>query len=268
MKINKPQSMIVLLSLIILFIVWMKYQKSFEADNAATVEINNTIEMTAGDESYLTSDASTYTTAAASTDEIPDQYQLDIPYISQYPQLPTGCEITSLAMVLNYYGYSIDKEDLARNYLPMKSVQEDGCYINYFYGSPWSKNGSGCFSPAITTAANKYFSAVDSSYRAETLSYSAVKTLLAEVASGNPVVVWSSFNFDDTEVTYRDITFSNGQTFSWPENEHCIVLSGYNLDDNTVTIADPARGILTHSMDEFTYFYQKYYYQAVVIRTK
>ena len=35
--------------------------------------------------------------------------KLDVEYISQYPELPTGCEITSLATVLNYYGYEISK---------------------------------------------------------------------------------------------------------------------------------------------------------------
>ena len=37
--------------------------------------------------------------------------------IIQYPDLPTGCETTSLTMVLNYLGYPVDKLDLADHYL-------------------------------------------------------------------------------------------------------------------------------------------------------
>src|SRR4051794_39043811 len=38
---------------------------------------------------------------------------LDVPYIGQNPELPRGCEVTSLAMMLNYVGVSADKMTLA-----------------------------------------------------------------------------------------------------------------------------------------------------------
>ena len=43
--------------------------------------------------------------------------------IIQYPDLPTGCETTSLTMVLNYLGYPVDKLDLADHYLDKKSSE-------------------------------------------------------------------------------------------------------------------------------------------------
>lgn len=42
----------------------------------------------------------------------------DFPEIMQMPELPTGCEITALTMVLNYYGFDVDKVTLATEYLP------------------------------------------------------------------------------------------------------------------------------------------------------
>lgn len=45
------------------------------------------------------------------------QFKLDVEPILQLPELPTGCEITSLATVLNYYGYDISKTQLADEYL-------------------------------------------------------------------------------------------------------------------------------------------------------
>ena len=46
-----------------------------------------------------------------------ERVSLDVKYVSQYPSLPNGCEITSLATVLNYYGFNVTKDELARDYL-------------------------------------------------------------------------------------------------------------------------------------------------------
>ena len=47
----------------------------------------------------------------------------DFEIIEQYPELPTGCEITAMTMVLNYYGYNVDKVTMALDYMP--KVQAD-----------------------------------------------------------------------------------------------------------------------------------------------
>src|SRR4051794_36443222 len=39
---------------------------------------------------------------------------LDVPIISQLPELPRGCEVTSLAMLLQFKGIEIDKMELAK----------------------------------------------------------------------------------------------------------------------------------------------------------
>lgn len=267
MKSNKNQLTIILLSVMVLGVLWLYYTKSNAAgQQGASVEITGITETSSVDESLILSNDKTYTTAAGSEQPLPEHIQLEVPFISQYPELPTGCEITSLAEVLHFYGYDIDKETLARNYLPMKYERTTGCFVNYFLGSPWSSHGSGCFAPAIADAANAFLSAHEASLKAHTLSYASVNTLLAQVAKGHPVIVWTSFDYDNPDVTYNEIALDNGQTFSWPVNEHCVVLSGYNLEAQTVTVADPAYGIVERPLDDFTYFYQKYFYQAVVIK--
>ena len=172
--------------------------------NNVTVEVTNTEETTYVDPELIKSANNNYTLSQDSEITLPNKYSIEVPYISQYPELPTGCEITSLTEVLRFYGFNIDKEYMATNYLPMKDYLEPGCYINYFYGSPWSEHGSGCFSPAIITAANNFLHDNNSNLTAQSLSYSSVNTLFNELTKGHPVIVWTCFNYD-AEVSYIDI---------------------------------------------------------------
>ena len=62
-----------------------------------------------------------FTRALAYADIFPAQATTrrikDVPYISQLPTLPTGCESASAAMLLNYYGCTVTAEEFA-SYLP------------------------------------------------------------------------------------------------------------------------------------------------------
>ena len=61
------------------------------------------------------------TTEASKNDKnsIPVAYTIkNFEIIGQLPELPTGCEITALTMVLNYYGLNPNKLELATEYLP------------------------------------------------------------------------------------------------------------------------------------------------------
>ena len=76
------------------------------------------------------------------------------------PELPTGCEITSLTMTLNYYGYSADKMAMALEYLPTvgwtntyygdnETLYGNDIY-NYFIGNPQSEtDGLSCGAGAM-----------------------------------------------------------------------------------------------------------------------
>lgn len=63
-----------------------------------------------------------FTPALAYADIFPAQATTrrikDVPYISQLPTLPTGCESASAAMLLNYYGCTVTAEEFASYYLP------------------------------------------------------------------------------------------------------------------------------------------------------
>ena len=79
----------------------------------------------------------------------------NFPCLNQLPELPTGCEVTSLTMVLNYLGYDADKTDIAANYLE-KGDYPDANPNTTFVGTPFDKASYGCFAPVITDCANLY----------------------------------------------------------------------------------------------------------------
>ncbi|WP_252903924.1 C39 family peptidase [Secundilactobacillus oryzae] len=60
---------------------------------------------------------------------------LSVPLIAQRPELPTGCEITATAMMLNYAGAKVSKMTLAKE-MPRSSNPNKG-----FVGSPYSTSG-------------------------------------------------------------------------------------------------------------------------------
>lgn len=246
------------LSLIILIALFIYYffnnHNNHKPDSSLSMSVDNIIETSSIEPDYIKSAVNEYSISS-----------LDIPYISQYPQLPTGCEITALAEVLHYLGYNIDKEELARNYLDMKDIATKGCFVEYFWGSPWKSSGSGCFAPAIANAANAFFKANDSKHSAYIMSYQPPEMLYAQLAMGHPVIVWTCFDYNVTEIKYNEVVLDDGTVFTWPRNEHCVALAGYDIVKRTVTLADPTYGIVERDMDKFEDYYKRYYYQAVVI---
>ena len=89
-------------------------------------------------------------------DTLPDRdITLDVPYLSQEGILPTGCEVTSTAMVMQYWGVDVDAVTLAEE-LPCGELRwkEDGLLYgphpkDLFVGSPFDSSGFGCFAPVI-----------------------------------------------------------------------------------------------------------------------
>ena len=109
-----------------------------------------------------------FTPALAYADIFPAQATTrrikDVPYISQLPTLPTGCESASAAMLLNYYGCTVTAEEFASYYLPTGDAphtDENGELVGCdpweaFPGDPFSETGWGCYSTVIERAMNEF----------------------------------------------------------------------------------------------------------------
>lgn len=197
---------------------------------------------------------------------------IDMENILQNPELPVGCEITSLTILLRYYGFDAEKTDLARNYLPTSwgnPVTKDGklykdSFFDYFIGDPFSR-GYGCFSPAIEKAANKYISAHGGGYTVKNISGCHPDTLYEYIIAGTPVLCWATDGMIEPE--YYETWYDNatGQQLDWYLNEHCFVLAGFNIANSTVTLNDPMKGIIDYNIDKFEVRFKQMYSQAIVI---
>lgn len=197
---------------------------------------------------------------------------IDMENILQNPELPVGCEITSLTILLRYYGFDAEKTDLARNYLPTSwgnPVTKDGklykdSFFDYFIGDPFSR-GYGCFSPAIEKAANKYISAHGGGFTVKNISGCHPDTLYEYIIAGTPVLCWATDGMIEPE--YYETWYDNttGQQLDWYLNEHCFILAGFNIANSTVTLNDPMKGIIDYNIDKFEVRFKQMYSQAIVI---
>ena len=196
---------------------------------------------------------------------IPGSFSLELECVLQLPELPTGCEATSLSIVLQYLGYPVDKIELADDFLK-KSPAGDGTPYECFWGDPHSWRGFGCFAPAIVECANDYFDSIGvEDMLAFDISGTEFENLFAEIADGNPVIIWNTI---DLAEPYVNSTWEiNGEKIEWKAPEHCVVMYGYDAQNGIVKVADPLKGSRIYSAYLFKDRYMKMGMQAVVIHS-
>lgn len=197
---------------------------------------------------------------------------IDMQNILQLPELPVGCEITALTILLRHYGFDAEKTDMALNYLPISwgnARYEDGktykdSFFNYFIGDPFGK-GYGCFSGAIEKAANKYISEHGGGFTVKNISGAHPDVLYDYLAAGTPVLCWATDGMIEPE--YYETWYDNetGEQLDWYLNEHCFVLAGFNIDADLVTLNDPMKGIIDYNINKFETRYDQMHRQAIVI---
>ncbi|MCJ7839331.1 C39 family peptidase [Lederbergia sp. NSJ-179] len=166
----------------------------------------------------------------------PDEMILDIPYIKQRPSLPSGCEATSLAMALNYYGIAITKETIAQEHIYDDAElikNEDGSIhtwgnpVNGYVGDPFSV-GYTIFTNQLKQQADQYVPSIDSTgANLDTLEYF--------IAEGRPVLVWITNEYEIPNERFW-LTKEGAEVYA-PNPLHNVVLTGY--DQEYVYVNDP-----------------------------
>lgn len=206
----------------------------------------------------------TVSTAAPAADS--DTYYLSVNNILQNPELPTGCEVTSLTIVLNHLGFNVDKCYMVDHYLPWTTTWDS---INtHFIGNPRSIHGCGCNAPVIVDTANRYLSDNGNKYTAVNKTGSSPSQLYELVKNGYPVMVWATIGMQDTYVSGSWTAVDTGENIVFMKREHCLVLTGYDKTGGTVTFCDPMVGVASYSMSTFETRYGQLGNQAVIITAK
>ena len=197
------------------------------------------------------------------------QIKLDVKYLPQAPELPTGCEITSLTTVLNYYGYNVSKTKMCDEYLE-KTIDTVGNFWEIFVGDPRS-NGFGCYANPIVKAANRYLATKNYKHRAVNYSGTKFEDLLTVVESGTPVIIWSTMYGEkekDLREPFTTVKWTiDGTELQWIAPEHCMVLIGYDLDRNVAIMSDPQRGIVEYSLETVKSRYLAMHSQCIVLES-
>lgn len=191
----------------------------------------------------------------------------EVPMIKQNPELPTGCEITSLTMLLRFLGFDADKLVLADDYLP-KGEYRNSDFHKVFVGNPRNYSAYGCFAPAIVKAAKDYIKDMGENDRYSVVDITGCGTdsLYSAVDKGNPVLVWATMDMKAVGKGARWTVKETGENLVWTANEHCLVLTGY--DDKNVYVNDPLKGAVSYERKLFEKRFGEMYNQAVIILRK
>jgi len=166
---------------------------------------------------------------------------MNVPLIQQLPELPRGCEVTSLAMLLGSAGIKVDKMTLAeqvkKNPTPYRKVNGQIYYgdpNNGFVGNMFNihQPGLGVYHLPIFQLAKRYLSD-----RAIDLTGHGFSNVEEQLSKGRPVWVIISPN----ERTVPKELWQTWHTEDGPikitYEEHSVVLTGY--DRNYVYFNDP-----------------------------
>lgn len=171
-----------------------------------------------------------------------DEVKLEVPLIKQLPELPRGCEVTSLAMLLKYRGIQIDKMQLAEQIkkdLTQYSIDDMG---KIHYGNPYegfvgdmydkNKRGYGVYHGPIAELAKKY-----SKDAVADLTGLEFEEILYMIQIGNPIWVITNITYDTLEEAYFTIWHTPTGIVKITNRLHSVVITGFSKDK--VYINDP-----------------------------
>ncbi|MGG0275690.1 C39 family peptidase [Bacillus rhizoplanae] len=165
---------------------------------------------------------------------------LDVPLIPQKPELKFGCEVTSLAMVLQHAGVKVDKMQLANNIKKDNdppSVSKDGDILHWgnpkegFVGDITGKKmGYAVYVEPLQQLMEQYLP-----NRTVNLTGKSFDDVLAQVNMGKPVVVWTT---GDYKLPDKWASWKHGnENITAPLDLHAVALVGF--ENGYVYINDP-----------------------------
>jgi len=168
---------------------------------------------------------------------------LDVPIIKQNPELKYGCEVTSLAMLLQYSGVKTNKMKLAnelpKDNDPMKKTASGdithwGNPDQGFVGDITGKSaGYAVYAGPLEKLMNQYLK-----NRTINLTRKSFDEVLEQIKKGKPVILWTT---GDYKIPDRWESWKHGkEEINTPLDLHAVVLVGF--DKEHLYINDPLTG--------------------------
>ncbi|WP_445489344.1 C39 family peptidase [Niallia sp. 03133] len=170
--------------------------------------------------------------------------QLNAPTIKQLPELPRGCEVTSLAMLLQYSGIDVDKmilaEKIKKDSTPYKR-QNGKIYFGNpnigFVGNMYTlqEQGFGVYHKPIAELAEKYLP-----NKILDLTGSDFEKLKIQLSENRPVWVITNTKYKKLPNNQFQIWKTPSGTIKITKSEHSVLLTGY--DHDFIYFNDPLTG--------------------------
>lgn len=166
---------------------------------------------------------------------------IDIPMVYQKPELPNGCEITSLTSLMKFYDMGVTKLTMEKYLEKVPFSYENGTLYGVdphlaFAGDPKKRDGWYCFEAPVIHAANQYFEEWG-------VSKQAIKEsdILKALNDGYPIQIWTTL--DMSQIRYGSGWYLPDKTwYTAIKNLHSVVVYGY--DDENFFVMDPLEGKL------------------------
>lgn len=164
------------------------------------------------------------------------EQKLNVPLENQMPDLPNGCEVTSLSMLMNYYGIKVSKNELAETIQHVDSFTDGGKYRGNphqgFVGHMTIANAGWCvYNEPLYNVARKYTSHIENITGSDFLS------LLKLVSTGYPVMIITTTTFN--KVNNMQTWDTNTGKVNVTPSSHACVITGYSKPKKVVYVNNP-----------------------------
>ena len=159
---------------------------------------------------------------------------------SQFPDYPTGCESASLYILLKYYDVDVTMDQIVdsikKGSLPYRIDDEiyGGNPEEEFVGDPRDDESYGVYNKPIADVAERFKPGVQNIEGLE------LDEVLEIVSQNRPVMVWTTIGNLPSRISSMWIYRPTGEKIYWKENEHAVVIIGYN--NKQVIVSDPYTG--------------------------
>ncbi|WP_235848360.1 C39 family peptidase [Litchfieldia alkalitelluris] len=182
--------------------------------------------------------------AEVSATPLKDSVLLDAPIIAQYPELPRGCEITSLAMLLQYAGVEVDKMTLAKEIkkdpTPYKKVNGKITFGHPnigFVGDMYTKKnkGYGVYHRPVADLASQFLPA-----RIIDITGSDFDAVKMYLSNDTPVWVITNVKYKKLPKHYFETWHTSEGVIDITYQEHSVLVTGY--DEKYIYFNDPLTG--------------------------